>query len=179
MDIEIRLPEGVHARAEKAYLEIKGVRGEVKKAFRHPKLTLTVKDSLVVIGAREEEAERKKVKALVGTWQAHIGNMIKGAQEGWEAKLKIVYSHFPVRFSVEGNEVLIQNFLGEKKPRKAKIYGNTKVSVGKDEVTVTGTSKEEVGQTAANIELATRVTGRDRRVFQDGCYIVGKVGQPS
>ena len=34
-----------------------------------------------------------------------------------------------------------------------------------------GVDKEEVGQTALNIEQATRIKGKDPRVFQDGCYL--------
>ena len=41
-------------------------------------------------------------------------------------------------------------------------------------VVITGVDREKVGQTAAIIERACRVTGRDRRVFQDGIYIVSK-----
>ena len=35
--------------------------------------------------------------------------------------------------------------------------------------------KENVGQTAANIERSTTVKNRDRRVFQDGIYLISKV----
>jgi large subunit ribosomal protein L6 len=42
------------------------------------------------------------------------------------------------------------------------------------EVTVTGIDKESVGQTAANIERSTTVKNRDRRVFQDGIYLIHK-----
>ena len=73
---------------------------------------------------------------------------------------------------VKGKEMLIKNFLGEKQPRKAKIPGQTKVEVKGQEVTVTGLSKEDVGQTIANIRSATRIRNRDSRVFQDGFYIV-------
>jgi large subunit ribosomal protein L6 len=44
----------------------------------------------------------------------------------------------------------------------------------KTEVVVSGADKEKVGQTSANIERACRIRGRDRRVFQDGVYIVEK-----
>jgi large subunit ribosomal protein L6 len=41
-------------------------------------------------------------------------------------------------------------------------------------VTVSGSDREKVGQTAANIEMACKIKKRDRRVFQDGIYIVSK-----
>jgi large subunit ribosomal protein L6 len=101
--------------------------------------------------------------------------MIKGVVEGFECKLKIVYAHFPIQVKVEGDKVLIINFLGEKKPRKAQIVGKeTKVKVTSDEIIITGIDKEAVGQTAANIEQATRIKGYDPRVFQDGIYITVK-----
>jgi large subunit ribosomal protein L6 len=88
--------------------------------------------------------------------------------------MKVVYSHFPIQLKASPNEVTISNFLGERKPRNAKIIAGTKVNLGKDEVTVSGIDKEKVGQTMANIEQATRVKGFDVRVFQDGIYLVEK-----
>jgi large subunit ribosomal protein L6 len=44
----------------------------------------------------------------------------------------------------------------------------------KVEVVVTGIDKENVGQTAANIERCAVIKNRDRRVFQDGIYLLGK-----
>jgi large subunit ribosomal protein L6 len=120
------------------------------------------------------DSRRRVNLALLGTWAAHLNNMITGVTMGWEARMKIVYSHFPIKLVQEGKDILVQNFLGEKKPRVTSIVGDTKVDIKKDEVIISGISKEDVGQSAANIELATKITGYDRRVFQDGCYIVQK-----
>ncbi len=43
-----------------------------------------------------------------------------------------------------------------------------------EELTISGPSIEDVGQTAADIEQLTRVSGKDTRVFQDGVYITQK-----
>jgi large subunit ribosomal protein L6 len=88
--------------------------------------------------------------------------------------MKIVYSHFPIKASVKGDMFVIENFLGERSPRKTKIVGDTKITIKGDEITLTGINIEDVGQTAANIELATRIKGFDPRVFQDGIYITSK-----
>ena len=98
--------------------------------------------------------------------------MIKGVTEGYECKMKTVFSHFPIKTSVEGNQLIIQNFLGERFSRKADILENVKIDIKGENLTVTGIDKEKVGQTAANIERATKVKNRDIRVFQDGIYIV-------
>jgi large subunit ribosomal protein L6 len=101
--------------------------------------------------------------------------MIKGVTQGFEYRMKVVYSHFPMQLKVEGKKLLINNFLGEKKARYANILGETKVKTGADMVTITGINKEDVGQTAANIEQATKIKRFDPRVFQDGIYIVEKI----
>jgi large subunit ribosomal protein L6 len=85
-------------------------------------------------------------------------------------KMKIIYSHFPVTIKIEGNKFFIQNFLGEKLSRIADIVGNTKIEVNGQDITITGPSKDDVGQTCGNIEIATKITKYDRRVFQDGIY---------
>lgn len=118
--------------------------------------------------------KKSKVKAMVGTFAAHINNLIRGVTEGFEYKLKILYSHFPMKVRVEGREVVIENFLGEKHPRRVKIFGRAEVKISGNEIIVSGIDKEECGQTAANLEQATKKKNLDVRVFQDGIYIVEK-----
>ena len=84
----------------------------------------------------------------------------------------MLYSHFPIAVEIKGREILVKNFLGEKQPRKVKIMGTTKVESKGQEMTITGISKEDVGQTIANIKSATRIRNRDSRVFQDGFYVI-------
>ena len=76
--------------------------------------------------------------------------------------------------TVEGDEVVIENFLGERAPRKVPIRGDTEVQIDGEEITLSGPDKEAVGQTAADIEQLTRVPDKDTRVFQDGVYITQK-----
>jgi large subunit ribosomal protein L6 len=75
---------------------------------------------------------------------------------------------------VEGSKLAINNFLGEKKPRFAEILPNVNVDIKGQNITVSSPDKEAAGQTAANFEKATKVKNRDRRIFQDGIYIVEK-----
>jgi len=103
--------------------------------------------------------------------------MVAGVKEGFTYEMKIVYSHFPLKATVKGSEFIIENFLGEKFPRKTRILGETKVEVKGDQVLLTGADVEAVGQTAANIEQATRIRGFDPRIFQDGIYITKKPGE--
>ena len=88
--------------------------------------------------------------------------------------MEVHYAHFPMQVAVEGDDVVIENFLGEKAERRTPIRGDTEVQVDGEEVVLTGSNKEDVGQTAADIEQLTRVNDKDTRVFQDGVYIVEK-----
>ncbi|MEM2878603.1 MAG: 50S ribosomal protein L6 [Candidatus Hadarchaeales archaeon] len=166
---KIEIPEGVKAAVSGATVEVSGTKGTLRRSFGFTGVTLATDGNFIVIKSLRE---RKREKAATGTIKAHIKNMIKGVMEGFTYRLKVVYSHFPITVKTEGKKVLIHNFIGERSPRVAEILGDCRVEVKGDEIIVSGTNKEDVAQTALRIEHATRVTGRDRRVFQDGCYIV-------
>ena len=149
----------------------KGPKGENSRFLKFRGIYIEKEDSKIRIFTKEGKS---RLKAMVGTFASHINNLIKGVVDGFEYKLKVVYAHFPVKVRVEGREVIIENFLGEKHPRKAKIVGRTEVEVKGNEIVVRGVDKEECGQTAANLEQATKIKNLDVRVFQDGIYIVEK-----
>jgi len=171
---QITLPDGVSATFENNQLTIKGEKGEISRVFSHPKINISLEKNVISIKSKNV---RRKEKALIGTFNAHIKNMIKGVAEGFTYQMKTVFSHFPIKTSVEGQEFIIQNFLGERSARKAKILEGVNVEAKGEDVTVTGIDKEKVGQTVANIERATRVKRRDVRVFQDGVYRTSKGGR--
>ena len=119
----------------------------------------------------ESDDDNAKTNSTVGTFESHVSNMVHGVTEGWEYSMEVFYSHFPMQVSVQGDEIVIENFLGERAPRRTPIRGDTEVSVDGEELTISGPHIEDVGQTAADIEQLTRVSDKDTRVFQDGVYI--------
>jgi large subunit ribosomal protein L6 len=171
MEKSVEIPDGVKVKLEGRELVVTGPRGDLRKNLRGSPVKVDISKERVVFSS---EDERRKTKAHTGTWASHLSNMITGVTKGWEARLKIVYSHFPIKFSVEGNSVKIGNFLGERKDRLARAKGDVKVEAQKDTVIITGNDREEVGQAAALIELTTKVRGYDKRVFQDGIHLIQK-----
>ncbi len=119
----------------------------------------------------------RRESALAGTVQAHIKNAVNGLEEEYVYKLEICNVHFPMNVKVEGKKLIIKNFLGEKLDRIAKILDSVDASVKGNIIELKSANRDAVGQTAANIELATIVRNRDRRVFQDGIYLVEKGGK--
>lgn len=177
-ELEVDVPADVDVSVQDDVVTVRGPRGELSRRFKHPKLSLRV--GPLSDGDGEEgfivrvDRPRRKDEALAGTWASHVRNMIDGVTRGYEAEMRIVYSHFPIKAKVEGDRFLVQNFLGERHPRHARIQPGVEIEVQGDTVTLAGSDKEAVGQTAATIERITRIRGYDTRVFQDGIYIVQK-----
>jgi len=169
--IEIEIFEGISARLEGILLIIKGPLGECKKDFSKIKIQVSSKDNKIIV---QSLGKKKFDISVANTVKSIIRNMIKGVTEGFNYKLKIVFAHFPISIKVKDKNVIIENFYGERSPRKAKIIGDCKVMVEGDDVIVKGVSLEDIGQTAANIEQATKVKNKDQRVFLDGIYVYEK-----
>lgn len=169
---EVVIPEGVNVTITGNVIKVSGEKGQIEKKFDLPKdMKIEKLDNKIVVSS---SSEKRKSLAMVGTVAAHIRNAIQGVTKGFVYKLKICFSHFPITVKVEGDRVVIQNFLGERKPRYAKIFGKTQVKVEGPEITVSGIDIDEVSQTAGSIERATRIVGYDRRKFQDGIFIFSK-----
>ncbi len=171
---EIELNEGVSAVLSGTLIKIKGPKGEVDRDFPHPKIGIEVKGNKIILKSTKAT---KREKTVIGSFAAHIGNMQKGVQEHHLYRLKICSGHFPMNVSVSGEEIIIKNFLGEAVPRRVSFASGVKVEVKGDEIVVSGPDREAAGQTAARIEKLCRVSNRDIRIFQDGCYIIHKCGR--
>ncbi len=65
--------------------------------------------------------------------------------------------------------------MGERSARVTEILGDCKVSVEGDDIIIKGVSLEDVGQTAANLEQATKIKRKDQRIFLDGIYVYEKI----
>jgi large subunit ribosomal protein L6 len=167
----IALADDVSASVDDLVLTISGPNGTVDKQLWYPDITVEAADDVVTVTAT---STRRKTMATVGTFTSHIENMLHGVTEGWRYEMEIYYAHFPMQVSVEGDTVVIGNFLGERADRRTTIHGDTTVTVDGDRVILEGPSKEDVGQTAGDIEQLTRVTNKDTRVFMDGVYILEK-----
>jgi large subunit ribosomal protein L6 len=167
----VEIPDGVEGKLEGRTFTIKGEKGELTKDFSHAPIRIRMEGKTVTVDA---SWPRKKEAALVGTVRSHIQNMIKGVTKGFTYKLKIVFSHFPITAKVKRRALSIENFTGERSPRSAKIMGDTKVTVKGDDIIVQGISLEDVSQTAANIQNATKIRIKDPRVFLDGIYVYEK-----
>ena len=169
--VTIPLPKGVTVRLHDGRVAVKGPKAEVARPFPA---------DVLEIDSREGRAElvlklppnRRRAQALLHTWESHVKNMVSGVTVGFEAKMKVVAAHFPMKVAVKDSSLVIENFLGEKFPRTASLHDGVAASVEGEFVVLSGADIERVGQSCANIERATHIRDYDPRVFQDGIYIV-------
>jgi large subunit ribosomal protein L6 len=168
----VAIPEGVEVEVIGKKVKFTGPKGSLEKDFSH------------MIGLEVEKVQgklkfsvpskRRRHMALLGTAVAHARNAIRGVTQGFTYTLRVVFSHFPIRVTVEGERVVIHNFLGERTPRIAPIVKGVEVKVEGPEIKVSGVDVEAVGEMASRLERATQVKGRDRRRFLDGIYLYSK-----
>ncbi|MEM3832936.1 MAG: 50S ribosomal protein L6 [Thermoprotei archaeon] len=166
--MKIKLPENITAEINDKKVRINGPLGSIEKDFSHAKVSIELSNNTINV---YKFIRKKRDISIVNTIASKIKNMITGVTRGYIYKLKIAYSHFPINVKMHGNYVLIENFIGERAPRKARIIGNVKIDVKGDEIIVSGIDLDEVSQTAANIQQATKIRKRDPRKFLDGIYI--------
>ena len=164
----VEVPENVKVQVEGRVVTVEGEKGTLVRDFSHAPVSIRLVGNEVKVQA---SWPRKKKAALVRTICSHIQNMITGVSKGFTYKMKIVFSHFPISVKVQGKKVLIENFIGERSARTAKIMGDAKVIPKGDDVIVQGINIEEVSQTAANIQNATKIKKKDPRKFLDGIYV--------
>jgi len=164
----IQIPDGVVVNIEMRKVTVRGSKATLTRDFSYANISIETDGKTVRVSA---EWPRKKEASLVGTINSHIQNMITGVTKGYNYKLKIVFSHFPITVKVQDRAVMVENFTGERRARKAKILGDVKVKVEAEDIIVQGAMLEDVSQTSANIEQMTRVTNKDPRVFLDGIYV--------
>ena len=167
----IDIPEGVNITMKKHMMQFQGPLGKTFKSFRKIPVNVEVKDGKITI---KSQGRRKRDYSILHTSRSLIRNICEGLTEGYTIKMKVVYAHFPITVKVQDKTILIENFQGERAPRTTKIVGNTKVVPKGEDVILTGEVLTDVTQTAANIELKTKVKNKDHRVFLDGIYIYEK-----
>lgn len=171
---EVVLEKGVSAKLNGKILTIKGPKGEVSREFRSPSITLAVTGDKITLHVSKGT---KREKTMIGTFESHISNIVKGVQEPHVYTLKICSGHFPMNVAIVGKEFVVKNFLGEAVPRKAEMIPGVDVKITGNDITLSSPDKELAGMMASRIENLCRITDRDRRIFQDGCYITQKAGK--
>uniref|UniRef100_A0A7S3Y1Z2 Large ribosomal subunit protein uL6 alpha-beta domain-containing protein n=1 Tax=Heterosigma akashiwo TaxID=2829 RepID=A0A7S3Y1Z2_HETAK len=175
---KLDIPEGVTIKTQGRVVSVKGPRGSLKKDISHLNLDLRVNDKKKLLTVVRWFGRRTDV-ACINTAISTIKNLVIGVTKGFRYKLRFASAHFPINVTVDGQNVEIRNFLGEKRVRRQTVREGVKVfrtdvKVTKDELVLEGNSIEDVSQEAAQIHQLCLVKNKDIRKFLDGIYVQTK-----
>ena len=168
---ELVIPEGVTVTLNKHMLHFAGPLGKTHKSFRSIPVDIKIAEGKILLSTINF---KKRDYAILHTARSIIRNICEGLVTGYTIRMKVIFSHFPITVKVDGKKILIENFQGERAPRITNSVGNTKVVPKGDDVVLTGEVWTDITQTAANIELRSKVKNKDHRVFLDGIYAFEK-----
>ncbi len=171
---EIEIPEGITTSLDENILIIKKQDKELRRRLSS-RVKVKIENNKIIL----ESGTKRNDKRNFGTMKAHIKNMIKGLTEGFKYKLQVSSVHFPMNLEIDKskNELVVKNFLGEKKDRRIKLVAGVDIKLNNDFVELESEDIEKAGQCATNIEKGTKVRNKDRRIFQDGIFIIEKPGR--
>lgn len=171
---ELEIPEDIACEIVGRFVQCTREGVTLMYELQHPDILAHVADGKLVFSCAKGNKEHRMVlRSMV----AHAQNLFGGLREKFAYTLEACNVHFPMTLKVEGSRISITNFLGEKTPRYVAILPGSNVEIKGQKITVTSHDITLAGQTAANIEKATKVRNRDRRVFQDGIYITARPGR--
>ena len=141
---KLEIPAGVTVEVENGIVTVKGPKGELSL-----KLEKNIEVKVTETGLEVTRPDDTKIsKAMHGTTNANIANMITGVTKGFEKNLEIVGVGY--RFALKGNTLVIN--AGYSHQVEMEIPKGITVKVPSNtELTVEGIDKVVVGEFAANI----------------------------
>ena len=138
----ITVPEGVTVELNDNIVTVKGPKGELTQPMLKD-ITMKQEENQITLERKNESA-----KAMHGTMNALITNMIKGVKEGYAKTLEIIGVGY--RFNVQGQKLIVS--AGYSHPVEMEVpAGLTVEANGNTEITVKGIDKVLVGEFAAKI----------------------------
>ena len=139
----VDLPSGVEVKMSGRNIQVKGPKGELSLNL-HPTVDMVHEGNQIRLAASTDDS----AMAMAGTMRALVSNMVTGVSVGYEKKLTIVGVGY--RAQVQGNSLNLS--LGFSHPVVYQIAKGVSVETpSQTEIVVSGTDKQLVGQTAAEI----------------------------
>ncbi len=139
----IDLPSGVQVTVDSSFITASGPKGSLKQ-FSLPEVDVKVEGNQVIVTRKSDEAI---ARARHGLMRALVANMVTGVSKGFEKKLEL--NGVGYRVQLQGSDLKLN--LGFSHDVMYKIPAEVQVSVEQNIITISGSSKQQVGQVAAEI----------------------------
>ncbi len=140
----IIIPEKTEVVYNDGVVGVKGPLGELSRDFSKGDIEITIDGNEITL---KPTSSSKFANALWGTYASHLKNMVDGVNKLFEKKLIIEGVGFKVELS--GDELVLS--LGFSHKINVKVPQGLNVVVEKNDITISGISKEDVGQFTAQI----------------------------
>lgn len=168
----IVLPQNTELKVSDNTVSVKGPLGELTREL-HPMIEVKIDGSNVTLAPKKETLE---TKALWGTYASHLLNMVNGVNKPFEKKL--ILEGIGYKSEVRGDKMVFA--LGFSHPVEVAIPKTLKVTAEKNNITIAGSNKEEVGSFAANIRALKKPEPyKGKGMRYDGEVIRRKQGKKS
>ncbi|BFI73221.1 50S ribosomal protein L6 [Nanoarchaeota archaeon] len=168
---EIDIPNNVNIEINGNIIKIKGPKGEKERKINNKDIYVEKVNNKLAL---KVYFPSKKLLKDFYTIISHIKNDINGVVNGYRYKLKGVSIHFPLKIKLQGNKIVIENYMGGRDIKEIEIPKGVKANVNESEIILEGYDIEVLGNLAGLIENSVKPKEKDLRKFQDGIYIVEK-----
>lgn len=139
----IAIPKNTEVSVVDGLITVKGAKGELNLHYK-PAVKISITEDGVFLEPTKDNIESN---SLWGTYASEVRSMLKGVNEHFEKKLIIE----GVGFKVEPQGTNLKFALGFSHPIIMEIPAGITAVVEKNNITISGASKEKVGQFAAVI----------------------------
>ena len=144
------IPAGVTVQQQGNELIVKGPKGELRQKL-HPRVTVTTENDQLTVAV--VNPSNTKDNALWGTFSSLIKNMIDGVTVGFTKTLEI--NGVGYKAALKGENLHLE--VGFSHPVELVAEKGVKFAVEKNIITVSGTDKQAVGETAARVRATKKV----------------------
>ena len=142
--LPIVIPSGVNVDIQEGLVKVKGPKGEASQSISPDMIIKREENKLIV----ERSGDSKNLRALHGLTRSLLNNMVVGVNTGWEKSLEVVGVGF--RVEKTGEKLVLRvgfSHTVEVEP----LPGVTLATDGPSRIKISGVSREDVGEMAANI----------------------------
>lgn len=166
----ITIPSGVSVTIADDLITVSGSKGNLTQ-FTMPDITVKQEESQIVVSRSNDEP---KIRAKHGLMRALLQNMVTGVTEGFSKKLEI----HGVGFRAALNGTNLKMNLGFSHDVIYAIPQGVTATVEQNTITITGISRQQVGQVAAEIRsLKKPEPYKGKGIKYEGERIIRKSGK--
>ncbi len=168
--LPIAIPSGVTITIEPSEITIAGSKGTLKQ-FTMPEITVKQEGEEIIVSRANDEP---KVRAKHGLMRALLSNMVTGVNEGFSKKLEV--NGVGYRVAQQGTDLKLN--LGFSHDVIYKVPAGVNVAIEQNTITVSGISRQQVGQVAAEIRALKKPEPyKGKGIKYDGERILRKSGK--